>query len=405
MAFTQKPKKNALSIRLAESAVFLRTDYSKNTRRNSSPSSFSRNGVLRGLLVLDLVKPTKVTRIDVELTSTTSTACPEGIGARRIEINEQHRVFHASTTFFSASAPGKHYYQQSGLVASPTQHRRSASIGPGVSYAQHDPEEEDNEEARWESSSGTLAVSRLSRSASSRVSSRTPTNINRRGNRPMSVDGSQLRSRSTLPTLSIPPPIPPYSPYPPSNEQLSFLSPNLSPSIMRRRTSFTETILEDEPAATATTSGPIESPITTPTITGFNQLSVRPEQPQSDDQRERVLSCGLNSPKRFSLAAVSSRFLDAVHSASPGLFLHSHGNERDLSPREPSVSSIPVSPSIGGRRREREWGESVRESTVRVGEDEEGRNEQDRQIKRKRSILAKILGQKAEESEEFPPGM
>ena len=40
-----------------------------------------------------------------------------------------------------------------------------------------------------------------------------------------------------------------------------------------------------------------------------------------------------------------------------------------------------------------------------VGEDEEGRNEQDRQITRRKSILAKILGQKAEESEEFPPGM
>jgi hypothetical protein len=402
MASTQKPKKNALSIRLAESAVFLRTDYSKNTRRNSSPSSFSRNGVLRGLLVLDLVKPTKITRIDVELSSTTNTACLEGIGARRIEVNEQHRVFHASTTFFSASAPGKHYHQQSDLVAGPTQYRRSASIGPGVSYAQHDPEEEDNEE---ESSSATLAGSRLSRSASSRVSSRTPTSINRRGNRPMSVDGSQLRSRSTLPTLSIPPPIPPYSPYLPSNEQPSFLSPTLSPSIMPRRTSFTETILEDEPAHDSTTATSIESPITTAsTITVSNQLSARPEQPQSDDQRVRVPSCGLNSSKRFSLAAVSSRFLDAVHSASPALFLHSHGNERELSPREPSVSSIPVSPSIRGRR-EREWGESVRESTVRVGEDEEGRNEQDRQIKRRKSILAKILGQKVEESEEFPPGM
>lgn len=72
-----KPKKNSLAIRLTESAVFLRTDYTP-TRRNVQPTSSTRNGLLRGLLVLEIVKPTKITSIDVELTGTSSTAWPEG---------------------------------------------------------------------------------------------------------------------------------------------------------------------------------------------------------------------------------------------------------------------------------------------------------------------------------------
>jgi len=159
----QKPKKNAVSIRLNESAIFLRTDGPSARRTNNE----TRNSMLRGLLVLDLVKPTKITSIDVQLTATTSTAWPEGkflvvhgipsvvqsfddqcfrlfgfdlnpcavtlilsltvidctgIGARRVEVTEEHRVFHASTTYFRA-----------GKV--PPSTRRTASIGPGVSYS------------------------------------------------------------------------------------------------------------------------------------------------------------------------------------------------------------------------------------------------------------------------------
>lgn len=413
MAFPQKPKKNTLSIHLAESAVFLRTDYSNNSRRNSSPSSFSRDGMLRGLVVLDLVKPTKITRIDVELTATTSTACPEGVGARRIDVNEVHRVFHTSTTFFRASAPEKHCCQHSGLVDNPAQHRRSVSIGPGVSYTQtpqNDPNVEEEEESEgdiWERWSRTSTVSPR-RFASSRGSS-PPLRI--RGNRRMSVDGSRVQSLSTLRSLSIPP-IPPYSPYPPSNEQSSYHSPtnsNLSSSILRRRTSFT--IPEDEPedpssSTTMTTSlpGTIALPITvSPPITVSNHTPNPLEQHQNVDQRGRLPLRGLNAHKRFSLAAVSSRFLDAVHSSSPVRFLHGHDNERELSPREGSVGSISVSPSVRGRRRQRNVEETVRGSTVGAGEDAEDGREWDGQNKRRTSILARILGQ--EESEEFPPGM
>jgi hypothetical protein len=51
-----------------------------------------------------------------------------GIGARRIEVTEQHRVFHASTVYFCA---GK------------TQARRTASIGPGVTLSNEEFEEHD----------------------------------------------------------------------------------------------------------------------------------------------------------------------------------------------------------------------------------------------------------------------
>jgi hypothetical protein len=68
-------KTNCLSIRLAESAVFLPTDGAPNRRVNDR---FDRNGLLRGLLVLDLVKPTKITSIDVDLSAISSVSWPEG---------------------------------------------------------------------------------------------------------------------------------------------------------------------------------------------------------------------------------------------------------------------------------------------------------------------------------------
>lgn len=119
------PNKNCLSIRLSESAVFLRTDASAGRRRNVDAP---RTSMLRGLLTLELVKPTKITSIDIELQATTSTAWPEGIGARRVEVTEKHRVFHASTVYFCA---GK------------TQSRRTASIGPGVTLSNEEFEEHD----------------------------------------------------------------------------------------------------------------------------------------------------------------------------------------------------------------------------------------------------------------------
>ena len=128
-------RKNTLSIRLTESAVFLSTDVARD--RDVEPKST----LLRGLLVLSLVKPTKITSIEVELMAKTSTAWQEGehsifpckhpcfpfsfcgiilgIGSRRIEVTEEHRVFNASILYFRAT-------------------RRTASIGPGIFYNKTD---------------------------------------------------------------------------------------------------------------------------------------------------------------------------------------------------------------------------------------------------------------------------
>ncbi|PFH52148.1 hypothetical protein AMATHDRAFT_190088 [Amanita thiersii Skay4041] len=108
---SEKPKKNSLSIRLTESAVFLRTRPGRRSTHDSQPS------VLRGLLVFDLAKPTKISSIELELQAKSSSAWPEGFGARRVDITEEHTVFQASTVYFRA---GK------------TQARRTTSIGPGI---------------------------------------------------------------------------------------------------------------------------------------------------------------------------------------------------------------------------------------------------------------------------------
>ena len=70
-----KSKSNSLSIRLTESAVFLSTDGQPTVRGRDSEQ---RSTLLRGLLILQLVKPTKIKSIDVELTATASSAWPEG---------------------------------------------------------------------------------------------------------------------------------------------------------------------------------------------------------------------------------------------------------------------------------------------------------------------------------------
>ena len=71
------PHKNALDIRLAESVVFLRAGDA--TGRHRGILTDAPPGMLRGLLVLILAKPTQITSIEVELTGKTTTAWPEGV--------------------------------------------------------------------------------------------------------------------------------------------------------------------------------------------------------------------------------------------------------------------------------------------------------------------------------------
>ena len=69
------PKKNSLSISLTESAVFLRHDGpTGRPHRNAE----TRSSLVRGLLILELAKPTKISSIELELTATAATAWPEG---------------------------------------------------------------------------------------------------------------------------------------------------------------------------------------------------------------------------------------------------------------------------------------------------------------------------------------
>ena len=238
---SSKSKSNSLSIRLTESAVFLSTDGHTPVR-----GSEQRSTLLRGLLVLQLVKPTKIKSIDVELTATASSAWSEGdppskipafvliilnlgIGARRIEITEEHRVYHASTVFFRASK---------------SHARRTASIGPGISYNSYNNMDVDD----WDLSSHTNVTpihntpSTASTSTSNnelnpvpQLSTPTPSRSRSRSRsrsffqripypRRLSVDASQFRRMSMdepdeahrhLNTQQLPP-IPPYSPFTPT---------------------------------------------------------------------------------------------------------------------------------------------------------------------------------------------
>ncbi|KAF9239464.1 hypothetical protein BU15DRAFT_61972 [Melanogaster broomeanus] len=54
--------------------------------------------LVRGLLILNVVKPTRISSIEVELNGVATTSWPEGVGTRRVEITEAHKIYSASTT-------------------------------------------------------------------------------------------------------------------------------------------------------------------------------------------------------------------------------------------------------------------------------------------------------------------
>ncbi|OJT05477.1 hypothetical protein TRAPUB_3706 [Trametes pubescens] len=118
------PHKNSLDIRLAESVVFLRAGDATGRQRNLQADA--PPGMVRGLLVLNLAKPTRITSIEIELVGKTVTAWPEGVGARRIEITEEHEIYSQSYVFFRAG-------QTPGAGS-----RRNLSVGPGLSLEHED---------------------------------------------------------------------------------------------------------------------------------------------------------------------------------------------------------------------------------------------------------------------------
>ncbi|KAG1739118.1 uncharacterized protein EDB91DRAFT_1054178 [Suillus paluster] len=114
-------EKNTLCIRLTESVVFLRASDPTgrdHVQDNAAPA------MVRGLLTLNIVKPTRISSIEIELQGKATTSSFEGVGARRIEVTEQQKVFSASTVLFQApSSPSA---------------RRTASVGPGLPGRDHD---------------------------------------------------------------------------------------------------------------------------------------------------------------------------------------------------------------------------------------------------------------------------
>jgi hypothetical protein len=146
-----------LAVRLTEPVVFLRGDHSNPRRalQTNNGADPSPPAMVRGLLVLTLDKPTKISTIEVELEGKCTSEWPEGMGARRVEVYEEHRILHAKATFFNAAEEEKERLRRPESFAgfSITLPRRNASVGPGcgldrsVSYHGEDSDEEDSTES------------------------------------------------------------------------------------------------------------------------------------------------------------------------------------------------------------------------------------------------------------------
>ena len=79
MAPRLQPTKNSLSIQLTEPVIFLRGSTDSVVRGRNPENGIPQPAILRGLLTLTLLKPTKITSIEVELEGWTRTAWPEGM--------------------------------------------------------------------------------------------------------------------------------------------------------------------------------------------------------------------------------------------------------------------------------------------------------------------------------------
>ncbi|KAH9889437.1 hypothetical protein C8Q73DRAFT_793631 [Cubamyces lactineus] len=201
------PHKTSLDIRLAESVVFLRAGDATGRQRNLQADA--PPGMVRGLLVLNLAKPMRITSIEIELVGKTVTAWPEGVGARRIEITEEHEIYSQSYVFFRAG----HTHG--------TGSRRNLSVGPGLAL-EHD-DEDHSEQSSYLQPEG--------RSEEQRGRSPHPHDPTQSRNhrRYMSVDQTYFqrsfvahRQNDTVPQLPF---TPPYSPtYSPD------VTPHLSPT-------------------------------------------------------------------------------------------------------------------------------------------------------------------------------
>jgi len=72
----EEKDKSKLNIRLAEPVIYLKdVDFSGRCRTHNELSPPS---MVRGILVLHLSKPTKISSVEIELTAKSSTRYPEG---------------------------------------------------------------------------------------------------------------------------------------------------------------------------------------------------------------------------------------------------------------------------------------------------------------------------------------
>ncbi|KAJ7653823.1 hypothetical protein B0H17DRAFT_957201 [Mycena rosella] len=293
--------KNTLTIRLTEAAVYLRT--SDNNARRRVPAhdaSDARPAMLRGLLTLTIVKPIKITSIDLELQAKTSTSWPEGVGARRIDVQESHKVFSETSVFFRAGpAP-----------------RRTASVGPGV-----DPWQDED-----------YAYDSPSRPNTPRHDDPQPP-MSARAARGLSADSSYFRGMSHDATEHTPP-IPPYTPLPTPPSSSSHTSPAHSSNHLTHedpahaledfRNALRAGLSPSTSAAGDRSPGALRS-----SASSFRDISLS-RRPSIDtleevDEDRRNPVPGSSSPNRadargrrarFSLTSVSSVLMEAVRSGS-----------------------------------------------------------------------------------------
>ncbi|KAJ9110481.1 hypothetical protein QFC19_001607 [Naganishia cerealis] len=111
-----------LAIRLTEPITYLRGSATGEDARGRPLQARPDEppAVIRGLLTLKLMKPSRIRRIEVKLEGKARTEWPEGIGPRRTETSEEHIFISETLTFFTAAQSH-----------SRSRDRRAVSLGPG----------------------------------------------------------------------------------------------------------------------------------------------------------------------------------------------------------------------------------------------------------------------------------
>ncbi|KIM31493.1 hypothetical protein M408DRAFT_327686 [Serendipita vermifera MAFF 305830] len=115
--------KNSATLRLTEPVIFLRAGTDSSSRRRRAQTVEAPPALLRAILTLKLVKPTRVNSIDVTFEGTTKTDWPDvggGIATRRMEVHEENTFISSKIILFQAD-----------------QQKRSRTVGPGLYMADH----------------------------------------------------------------------------------------------------------------------------------------------------------------------------------------------------------------------------------------------------------------------------